>query len=226
MKENRRIVTIDGPAGAGKSTVARRVAELLGFSYLDTGAMYRAVAFKANRRQIGPDDSEPLARMLDCTEVSFSPDGRIFLDSRDVSGLVRTSEVSSLASKFAEIVSVREFLVNVQRKIGEHGNLVVEGRDMGTHVFPWARHKFYLDASVSERAERRLLQAGRTVDEKELSKVEAEILKRDRRDTLREHYPLCPASDAKIIDSTGIPAEQIARTIAFLAEDISIGKTE
>ena len=226
MKKNHRIVTIDGPAGAGKSTVARRVAELLNFSYLDTGAMYRAVALKANQKQIGIDDTEALAQMLCDTEISFSPEGRIFLDSQDVSEFVRTSEISSLASKIAEVVPVREFLVNVQRKIGERGGLVVEGRDMGTHVFPWAVHKFYLDASILERAKRRLLQRGSVVNEKDLLEVEAEIIRRDRRDTLREYHPLCPAADAKIIDTTGIPAEQVARTIAFLAEDLCSEKTE
>ena len=214
------IVTIDGPSGVGKSTVARRVADLLGFSCLDTGAMYRAVALKAAEAGVSPSDSASLGRLLSATAVEFSPEGRVFLDGREVSELIRTEKMSSLSSELAELAEVREFLVGIQRKIGERGNIVAEGRDMGTYVFPGAKHKFYLDAAVAERAKRRFLQNRR--GDVPLPDVEAELRRRDRRDTLRAENPLRPAPDAVVMDTTRMSAEDVIAAIFLRAKDISL----
>lgn len=214
------IVTIDGPSGVGKSTVARRVAELLGFSCLETGAMYRAVALKVEGAGVDPSDTASLLELLSETAVEFDPAGRIFLDGRDVSELVRTEQISSLASELAERGEVREFLIGIQRKTGEGGNVVAEGRDMGTYVFPWAKHKFYLDATVAERAKRRFHQSGQ--GDISLLDVESELLRRDRRDTLRAENPLHPASDAVIMDTTHMSAEEVVSAIVLRAKDISL----
>ena len=214
------IVTIDGPSGVGKSTVARRVADLLGFSCLDTGAMYRAVALKAVEAGVDPSDSASLGRLLSATAVEFSPEGRVFLDGREVSELIRTEKMSSLSSELAELAEVREFLVGIQRRIGERGNIVAEGRDMGTYVFPGAKHKFYLDAAVAERAKRRFLQNRR--GDVPLPDVEAELRRRDRRDTLRAENPLRPAPDAVVMDTTRMSAEDVIAAIFLRAKDISL----
>ncbi len=216
------IVTIDGPSGVGKSTVAKRVAERLGFSCLDTGAMYRAVALKASEVAVDLRDSALLSKLLSETAVGFSPTGRVLLDGRDVSELIRTEEISSLSSRLAKLREVREFLIGIQREIGQEGNLVAEGRDMGTYVFPRAKYKFYLDATVAERAKRRFLQSGRGDSETSLSDVESELRRRDRRDTLRAENPLRPAPDAVIIDTTQMSAEQVISSIVLRVKDTSL----
>ena len=212
------IVTIDGPSGVGKSTVARRVAELLGFPCLETGAMYRAVALKVREAGVNPSDTASLSGLLSETTVGFDATGHILLDGRAVSELIRTEQISSLSSELAELGEVREFLIGTQRKIGEGGNIVAEGRDMGTYVFPRAKHKFYLDATVAERAKRRFLQG----ESGSLPDVENELRRRDRRDTLRSENPLHPASDAVIIDTTDMKAEQVVSEIVLRAKDISL----
>lgn len=218
-RDGNSIVTIDGPSGVGKSTVARRVAELLGFSCLDTGAMYRAVALKVGEAEVDPRDSASLSRLLSGTAVEFSPEGHVFLDGRDVSKLIRTEKISSLSSELAELGEVREFLIGIQRRIGEGGNIVAEGRDMGTYVFPGAKYKFYLDATVAERAKRRFLQnKGEDIP---LSDVEDELRRRDRRDTLRAENPLRPAPDALVIDTTRMSAEDVIAAIFLRTKDIS-----
>ena len=220
MKRNGdNIVTIDGPSGVGKSTVAGRVAELFGFWCLDTGSMYRAVALKANEAEVDSRDPAALSRLLSETTVGFDTKGGVLLDGRDVSPLIRTERISSLSSRLAELGAVREFLVGIQRRIGEGGNIVAEGRDMGTYVFPRAKHKFYLDATVEERAKRRFLQSGRK--DASLSDVESELRLRDRRDTLRTENPLRPAPDAVIIDTTGMSAEEVVSAIILRAKNIS-----
>ena len=214
------IVTIDGPSGVGKSTVARRVAELLGFWCLDTGAMYRAVALKVSGAEIDPRDSASLSRLLSQTAVEFSAEGSVFLDGRDVSELIRTEAISSLSSELAELPEVREFLIGIQRKIGKEGNIVAEGRDMGTYVFPGAKHKFYLDAAAAERAKRRFLQNKR--GDPLLSDVRDELRRRDRRDTLRAENPLYPAPDAVVIDTTRMSAEDVIAAIFLRTKNLSL----
>ena len=214
------IVTIDGPSGVGKSTVARRVAELLGFSCLETGAMYRAVALKVEEAGVNPSDTVLLSELLSKTMVGFDAAGHVLLDGRDVSELIRTEQISSLSSQLAELGEVREFLIGIQRKIGKGGNIVAEGRDMGTYVFPQAKHKFYLNATVAERAKRRFHQSGQ--EDASLLDVENELHRRDRRDTLRAENPLHPASDAVIMDTTHMSAEEVVSAIVLRAKDISL----
>ncbi len=214
------IVTIDGPSGVGKSTVARRVAELLGFSCLDTGAMYRAVALRASEAKLSSRDPVSLLRLLSRTEVGFSSKGQVFVDGRDVSKLIRTEEISSLSSELAELAEVREFLIGIQQKIGEGGNIVAEGRDMGTHVFPGAKYKFYLDASAAERARRRFSQ--NTPGGVSLGEVKQELRARDDRDMLRTENPLRPASDAVVMDTTRMDVEAVIAAIFDRTKDISV----
>lgn len=196
------IIAIDGPAGAGKSTVAKIVAELFGAEYIDTGAMYRAVAYKTVQRLVNIDDDEELDDMLAETDIMFK-NKQIFLDGRPVESEIRTPKINCIVSKVAEKKAVREKLVEIQRSIGENQSVVMDGRDIGTNVFPDAQFKFFFTASVDERADRRykeLIQKGY-----DASKVEiyTEIKKRDETDTNRKINPLKKAPDAILIDTTG-----------------------
>jgi len=194
------IVAIDGPAGAGKSTVARAVARALGFTYLDSGAMYRCVALAALR---GNDDVAALDIALD--------NGTVCLDGEDVSHLIRTPEVSERASQVAADPQVRQALVRKQRALLDEGDWVAEGRDIGTVVAPDAELKVYLTAAPEERARRRAAELGRPVE-----RVLAEMEERDERDTTREHSPLRAADDAVEVDTTGLSIDQVVDRIAEL----------
>ncbi|MBQ1302971.1 MAG: (d)CMP kinase [Firmicutes bacterium] len=198
---NKLIIAIDGPAGAGKSTVARIIAEIFGCEYIDTGAMYRAITYKCVQRLVDIDDDDELNELLDETTIAFK-DKKIYLDGRPVEEEIRTPKISSMVSKVAEKKQVREMLVEAQRKIGEEVSVVMDGRDIGTTVFPDAQFKFFITASVDERADRRykeLIQKGY-----DASKIEiyTEIKKRDEYDTNRTLNPLRRASDAIVIDTT------------------------
>lgn len=215
-----RIVAIDGPAGAGKSTLSRMLARELGFRYLDTGAMYRVVGVLAAQRGIGLEDAKHLAEMIDALSIAFEQraDGlHTIADGEDLSRAIREPEAGQLASKISILPAVRERLVAKQREIGLQGDAVVEGRDIGTVVFPDATVKVYLTASPEERARRRcaeMIRDGAAVD---LEAVTREIEERDRRDQGRAHSPLRPASDALVVDTTGkdIPAvlEQLREAV-------------
>lgn len=211
----RRIVTIDGPSGGGKSTVSRALAARLGFTYLDTGAMYRAVAYKCRREGVDPQDEVRLAALLGTTRIDLLPpaeggdDVRVLLDGEEVGDLLRTPEMGLLASRVSAQPLVRRHLTRLQQQIGEAGAVVAEGRDTGTVVFPRAAWKFYLDASAEVRARRRAAQLrgkGEQVDEERLL---AEIVQRDRDDRERAIAPLTVAADAVRIDSTHLPAEAV-----------------
>ncbi len=198
---NKLIIAIDGPAGAGKSTVARIIAEIFGCEYIDTGAMYRAITYKCVQRLVDIDDDDELNELLDETTIAFK-DKKIYLDGRPVEEEIRTPKISSMVSKVAEKKQVREMLVEAQRKIGEEVSVVMDGRDIGTTVFPDAQFKFFITATVDERADRRykeLIQKGY-----DASKIEiyTEIKKRDEYDTNRSLNPLRKASDAIVIDTT------------------------
>ncbi len=198
---NKLIIAIDGPAGAGKSTVARILADIFGCEYIDTGAMYRAIAYKAVQHLVDIDDDEELQELLDETEVSFK-DKMILLDGKPVGSEIRTPKISSIVSRVAEKKMVREKLIEAQRKIGQEVSVVMDGRDIGTNVFPDAQFKFFITASVDERADRRykeLIQKGY-----DASKIEiyTEIKKRDEYDTNRTLNPLRKAPDAILIDTT------------------------
>ena len=198
------VVTIDGPAGAGKSTVARAVAERLGFTYLDSGAMYRCVALAGRERGVEPARAAREARI----ELG----DRVLLDGRDVTDAIRSPEISEVASRVAADPEVRRALVEKQRELLASGDWVAEGRDIGTVVAPGAEVKVFLEASPQERARRRAEQLGA-----EPEAVLAEQAKRDERDRTRADSPLRPAADAITIDTTGLSADEVVERVAGLA---------
>ncbi len=215
----RPIVAIDGPVGAGKSTVARAVAQRLRFRYVDTGAMYRSVAWAALQRRVSVSDEQAVTALAKSLRIDFVTDPigqHVLVDGVDVTEAIRTPQVSDGASIVSVYPGVREALVTIQRRLGVDGGVVMEGRDIGTVVFPDAEIKVFLDASLDERARRRfeeLKARGADVDLESVRKAEEE---RDRRDRTRNHSPLRAAPDAVVIDSTGIPADEVVARIAQL----------
>jgi cytidylate kinase len=215
------IVAIDGPVGSGKSTVARRVAELLGYTHLDSGAMYRGVAWKALRDGVPLDSPAQLAALAEAVRIDLVPcDGklRVILDGEDITDLIRTPEVSHAASVVAVVPGVRHPMVAEQRRAGARGGIVMEGRDIGSVVFPHADLKIFLDASPKVRAERRLLELKEKGEEIELDQVLADVRQRDRRDRERKMSPLVRADDAVVVDNTAMDAEETARVIVLCAQ--------
>lgn len=205
-------IAIDGPAGSGKSTVAKEVAKRLNFVYVDTGAMYRAVALNARRMGIAPDDEPRLKEMLEHTDIKLVPNGdnlKVLLNGEDVTLAIRTEQVGMDASTYSAKSVVREKMVQLQRELGKAGGVVMEGRDIGTVVFPQAQRKFFLSATPEERARRR----AKELKERGIACNEAEILKtiqeRDLQDSTRSLAPLKPAPDAVVIDTTGISVEDV-----------------
>ncbi len=224
------IIAIDGPVGSGKSSVARRVAALLGYAYLDTGAMYRVMALKALRRGIRLDDVAKLEALGDKTSIELATkDGggqRVLLDGADVTGDIRTPEVAQATSKLAVIPEVRRIMVAQQRRAGHHGGVVMEGRDIGTVVFPDADLKIYLDASVEVRAQRRFGEHQARGEKMTLEQVVDEVRERDERDMKRIVSPLRPAPDSVRVDSTAMEQEEVARLIVMLAREKSEIRTQ
>jgi CMP/dCMP kinase len=222
-------IAIDGPAGSGKSTVARRVAALLGYLYLDSGAMYRAVALKALEHKIPLEDEtelEDLARETHIELKAPTPEqeaaglkNRVFLDAREVTEEIRKVDVAQAASRVATIAVVRRVLVAEQQRAGEGGGVVMEGRDIGTVVFPQAELKIFLEAAPETRAERRWKEHQEKGDHMTLAEVLQEVRERDKRDRERKVSPLVKAKDAVLVDNTAMGIEETARLIVFLAED-------
>lgn len=215
MCDHKPIVTIDGPSGGGKSTVSRALAARLGFTYLDTGAMYRAVAYTCQEQGVDPLNAVQLESLLATIRIELLPppagedDVRVIVNGREVGHSLRTPEMGMLASKVSAQPLVRSTLTLLQQQIGAAGRIVAEGRDTGTVVFPEAAWKFFLDASPEVRARRRaaqLLRQGEAVDEQQLL---AQIVQRDRDDRERTIAPLKAAPDAMLIDSTGLAAEAV-----------------
>jgi cytidylate kinase len=210
------IIAIDGPSAAGKSTLAKRLAQDLGFTYLDTGGMYRALALKVLREGIDISNDESVTELIGRTDIDLvATDGKlkVLLDGEDVSHEIRTPEVSQMASKASALKVVRRWMLVLQRGFGRRGNVVAEGRDIGTVVFPDAEVKIYLDATVQERARRRveeLRKAGRQVS---LEETLREMGERDKRDSERDLAPLRKANDAIAIDSTSLDAEALAQRV-------------
>ena len=211
------IVAIDGPAGAGKSTIAKLLAKRIGADYIDTGAMYRAVALKLIRTGTDYRDGEALQAMLDAMDVDFS-EGRTLLDGEDVSGLIRTPEISALASPSSGVPAVRYKLTALQQAMGERKSIVMDGRDIGTVVFPGADYKFYLTASADERARRRTEEMRAKGDAADFETIRADIIQRDYQDSHREFRPLRKAEDAVEIDSTGMSIETVVDTMMAFIE--------
>ncbi len=217
MKKNV-IITIDGPAGAGKTTVAKEVAKRLGLLYLDTGAMYRAMTLKALNEKIRVEDEKKLIDVSNETNLSVMKDEqkgmRIWLDGKEVTDEIRTEEVTNNIWWVCKVKDVREKMKNMQRQVGSNGGIVVEGRDIGTVVFPDAPYKFYLDASIDERAKRRWLeQTNKGIESSDIEKLKQDIEKRDKSDMEREIAPLKKAEDAINVDTTGLTIEQVIEKV-------------
>jgi len=216
------IIAIDGPVGSGKSTLARRVAQLLEYVYVDTGAMYRALALKALRAGISFSDEEDLVTVARNTRIDLRAQNgspQVILDEEDVTSAIRSPEVSQSASRIAVIAGVRHVLVTEQRRAGHYGGVVMEGRDIGTVVFPDAELKIFLVASPEVRAERRWLEHRQKGDAIDLERTLEEIYERDRRDSERASSPLVRASDAVVVDSTAMDPEEVARLVVMLARE-------
>ncbi len=215
------IIAIDGPVSSGKSTVARRVAELLGYAHLDSGAMYRAVAWKALRDAVPLDAPERLEEMVQAARIDLDrgPQGmRVRVDGKDVTSAIRTPAVALGASKVAMLPGVRRVLVAQQQRAGAQGGVVMEGRDIGSVVFPNAELKIFLVASPEVRARRRWLEHQQEGGAVSLEQTLEEIHDRDRRDSQRAASPLVRAADAVLLDNTAMDAEETARLIILLAE--------
>jgi CMP/dCMP kinase len=210
------IIAIDGPSGAGKSTLAKKLAADLGFIYLDTGAMYRALALKILRQGVDLADDQKLAELVNSTSVDLQCDRaelEVLLDGKNVASEIRTPAVSQMASKASALKLVRDRMLELQRRLGERGGVVAEGRDIGTVVFPDAQVKIFLSASAAERARRRcaeLRAAGQPVD---LDVTLREIEERDQRDSERALAPLRKADDALVIDSSNSTADEVAACV-------------
>lgn len=210
------VVTIDGPAGAGKSTVAKMVANRLGINYLDTGALYRAVAYMMDLQGVPPIEDERLKKALRVLSVTLD-DGRVMVDGKDLSGLIRSSHVSSIASLYSALPAVRERLIDLQREQVLGGGLVADGRDMGTVVFLLAPLKIYLTASPEVRARRRWNELHLKDSEITFDEVLEEIKERDRLDSNRECSPLKIASDGKFLDTSDMAIEEVVDAIVAMA---------
>jgi cytidylate kinase len=217
------IIAIDGPVGSGKSTVARRVAESLGYSYLDSGAMYRALALAALRAGVSLDDPAGLERLTESTRIDFERHAegqRVRLHGEDVTDAIRAQEISHAASKVAALAGVRRVLVAEQRRAGSGGAVVMEGRDIGTVVFPAAELKIFLDASLEVRARRRWLQQQEKNEPAIYERTLVETRERDQRDRERVTSPLVRAADAVLVDNTAMDADETARLIVLLARKL------
>ena len=214
--KRRAVIAIDGPAGAGKTTIARIVSKKLGYNYIDTGGMYRAISWKAFRKKIDLESKEELIRMVRNSKIELKSRAgtvRVHLDGKDVTNKIRSKRVTEGASILAKIPEVREELVKIQRRLGSSGGIVVEGRDIGTVVFPGAAYKFYLDASIKERALRRYRELKAKGEKGDLAELEKAIRSRDRRDRTRGVAPLKIAPDAVVIDSTDMSKKEVVEFI-------------
>ena len=210
------VITIDGPAGSGKSTISRAVAARLGYAYLDTGAMYRAVGLQAVRTGIDPDNEEQMRTLLDTMDLQLLPadgDTRVILDHRDVSLDIRTPAMGMMASRVSALAIVRRKLTDLQQRLGGQGPVVAEGRDMGTVVFPLARYKFYLDATPEERSRRRTAQLQEQGVAADYNEILAQTKQRDHDDSTRALAPLKPANDAICIDSSHMTIPEVIESI-------------
>lgn len=219
---NRIVIAIDGPSGAGKSTVAQRLAQRLGYLYIDTGAMYRAIGWKAKREGIDPADEDRIAALCGRTEVTIKKDNsdpRFYVDGTDVSSDIRTPEMGMMASAVSKSPAVRARLLVLQRELGKNGGVVMDGRDIGTVVFPDADMKFYLDAGAEERGKRRYLELkakGMAVD---LARITQEIRDRDQQDSNRAIAPLRKADNALLIDSSAMSIDEVlSRMLSEIAK--------
>ncbi|HWR30721.1 MAG TPA: (d)CMP kinase [Negativicutes bacterium] len=214
MKQN--VIAIDGPAGAGKSTVAKKVAATLGFLYIDTGAMYRAVTSRVLDHAIDPADAKKISVVAEQIVVRFSQDGgilRVWADGADVSEKIRTPQVTAAVASISQVPAVRHAMVRLQREMAAVGAVVLDGRDIGTVVAPNACTKIFLTASVAERARRRWLEMKAKGYDTDLTELQNEMTQRDKQDTERELAPLVQAADAVLVDTSGMTIEAVVEKI-------------
>ncbi|PKN77264.1 MAG: cytidylate kinase [Deltaproteobacteria bacterium HGW-Deltaproteobacteria-10] len=210
------IITIDGPAGAGKSTVSKMLAKRLGYIYLDTGALYRALAYKALKDEVVLDDLSALDSLcsnIDIVLKNIDGQMKVYVDGEDVGDKIRTEEIGLIASKISALAFVRQRLLHIQREAGAQGGIVAEGRDMGSVVFPHADYKFYLDANIEERTKRRHKELLGKGNLPELQSIQKDMLERDNQDSKREIAPLKPTSSSIIIDSTKLSLPEVIEKI-------------
>nr|WP_313964170.1 (d)CMP kinase [uncultured Peptostreptococcus sp.] len=213
------VIAIDGPAGAGKSTISKLIAKNLGINYIDTGAMYRAITYKCIKEDIDVNDIQRVVDLCSRTDVDFV-DNYIYLDGQHLNEEIRTLQVSSRVSDVAKIPQVREFLLEKQREIGKRSDVILDGRDVGTHIFPDAKYKFFLNASAQERGRRRyqeLIDKGQSVV---LEEIIEDIKKRDYIDSTREVAPLVKADDAIEVDTTSMTIDQVVTYISDMVRRI------
>ncbi len=216
MSKEKLIIAIDGPAGSGKTTIAKKVAKALGYLHIDSGSMYRALTRKVIKEKIDLDNKAELLKVVKATRIDLKQvDGKfiVLLDGENVSDKLRTPEINKNINTIAAVPEIRRYLLEIQRKLGKDGGIVMEGRDIGTAIFPHADSKFYIDASIEERTRRRfkeLSDSGKKVD---LSKLEKSIRIRDEKDKTRDTNPLRIAEDAIVIDTTGLSINEVTQKI-------------
>ena len=208
-----KIIAIDGPSGSGKGTIAKEVAKRLGYTYVDTGAMYRCVSLMSLREGLEEKDEDKIVDLLKNMDIRLTNDGKVFLDGEDVSDEIRTTEVTHRVSKISSIIALREVMRDKQHELAEKGNIVMEGRDITTEVFPNADFKFYLDASVEERARRRQKQNEEKGIESTYEEVKAAIEERDYDDMHRPVGALTRTDDQTYIDSSNMTIEEVINKI-------------
>ena len=212
-------IAIDGPSAAGKSTIADELAKILGYTHLDTGAMYRAVALKAIRDGIALDDEEKIVAMIDAMDLEMPADGRVILENEDVSKAIRTDEISMGASNVSKLQGCRAALVKMQQKICQNGGYILDGRDIGTVVLKDAPVKIYMVASAEARAQRRVLQNQENGLEADYETILEDIRKRDYQDMHREHSPLTKAEDAIEIDTSDMAIEEVVDAVLKIVKE-------
>jgi cytidylate kinase len=221
-KRKRLTIAIDGPSGAGKSTVARSLAKELGYTYIDTGAMYRSVALRVKERGISTEEELAINQLASSLHITFITDGTkacVLCDGEDITEAIRTHEISHLASTISKQKGLRDVLVQMQREMGKGGGVILEGRDIGTVVFPDAEVKFYMDAESEERTRRRydeMVEKGVAVDFKE---TREELMRRDHNDMHRAHSPLKKAADAIFIDSTHYSVKEVVEEMVRIVKE-------